>query len=189
MRSAAGSGLHAGTGSSSLRAYSQSSLLQISWRPWRFVILFLTLAACGDAFYLARDGSAPACGASGAIAGLMTLTLFQAPRAEMVTGISWFMRRLQVWFVVGLWLAVEFLLAGDATDGVAHAAHLGGALGGCVAAWVLRNPRLEGSRWYFPREPEGGAPQTQAYRELMAGESAWKAIYEHQKRQREMRGD
>jgi membrane associated rhomboid family serine protease len=160
--------------------------------PARFVLLFVLFGLVADAAYLWWGQGLPALGASGAIAGMMTLALFQAPRAGMLVSlgwIPWMSQRPPVWLLVGLWLVNEILFLRDLSDGVAHAAHLGGAFAGCLAAWVLRASWLKETGWHFPREPNGGARVSAGFHELMSGEAAWKAIYERMRRQREMRGE
>ena len=156
--------------------------------PGRFAILFLLLGSAASGVYLARGEGLPALGASGAIAGLMALTLFQAPRAAMV--VAWgSAAKPPVWVIVGFWLAVEIFKLGGLPDGIAHSAHVGGALAGCLAAWCLRSQRLANTGWHFPREPEGGLRHSAAYEKLTGEESMWKAIYERKRMEREMRGE
>jgi membrane associated rhomboid family serine protease len=157
--------------------------------PARFAVLVIAFGYFADAFDLLRGASLPSLGASGAIAGLMTLTLFQAPRARLSTNLAWWLPRrldMSVWIYVGLWLVLELWAASHARDsGVAHGAHLGGALAGCLAAWALRSRRLKGTRWWFPRELGGGAKGAESYERLMQSEAMWRTIHEHQRRRRE----
>lgn len=160
--------------------------------PLRLVLLFVLFGIAASITYLWGNDGLPALGASGAISGLMTLTLFQAPGAGMVVGLGWlpwFSHRPPVWFLVGPWVLLEVLAVHGLPDGIAHTAHVGGALAGCLTAWLLRGEWLRRTAWHFPRERDGGASTSPRFRELESSESMWKAILEQQQKQRKVRGD
>lgn len=105
---------------------------------WRFLAVDLAGAIAGDLVWLLEvagsDVPHVALGASGAIAGLMGFTLLAAPRAEVrifFRGERDEFPAASVWFLLGLWLLCQVLLAsaGPLSTG-AWSAHLGGFLAG-----------------------------------------------------------
>ena len=87
----------------------------------------------------------PAVGASGAIAGVMGAYLLLYPRARVYTW-PFFFLALPAWFVLGFWIAVQFLSAAltsvenanqAGTGGIAFWSHVGGFLAGMALIKIL----------------------------------------------------
>lgn len=120
-------------------------------KPLKFLILYVLAGLAGSGLHLLvsmNQPDIPSLGASGAIMGLLGATLWMFPHSKMVV-FYW----LGIWFHgvwewrmwgVGLYYLgldlVEGLLLGS-FSGVAHFAHLGGALGGFLVALALRATR------------------------------------------------
>jgi membrane associated rhomboid family serine protease len=150
--------------------------------PWRFLGLFVLFATAGAFAYLWKGDGLPMLGASGAIAGLMGLVLFAAPKAGVRVSLGiWRTDRWRppVWFLLGLWIAGNVSGAFGEPIGVAYTAHLGGFLAGCLTAGALRAPALRSTGWRLPRERSGGERHSPAYEEMLRGEATWRTIEEH----------
>jgi membrane associated rhomboid family serine protease len=94
----------------------------------------------------------PAVGASGAIYGTLVAFAFIAPNAELMMMFIPIPIKAK-YFVPGL-LAVDLFLGlkgeslfGSGGDGVAHFAHLGGALIGFIMMWYWRKNQFNHKRW------------------------------------------
>lgn len=91
-------------------------------------------------------------GASGAIYGLLVAFAFMFPTAEL--GIMFIPIPIKAkYFVPGL-LAVDLFLGlkgqsifGAGSTGIAHFAHIGGAVTGFIMMWYWRNNRFKHNRW------------------------------------------
>ena len=95
--------------------------------------------------------AAPAVGASGAIYGLLVAFAFMAPNAELALMFIPIPIKAK-YFVPGLLLVDLFLgLKGDSIfgggDGVAHFAHVGGAIVGFLMMWYWKRNNMNHHRW------------------------------------------
>ena len=93
----------------------------------------------------------PAVGASGAIYGLLVAFAFMAPNAEL--GLMFIPIPIKAkYFVPGL-LAVDLFMgvSGESifggSTGIAHFAHIGGALVGFLMVWFWKKNQFNSSRW------------------------------------------
>jgi len=91
-------------------------------------------------------------GASGAIYGVMVAFAFMFPNSEM--GIMFLPFRIAAKYFVGAIVAFDTFKAiqgqsilGAAGDGIAHFAHLGGAITGFIMMLVWRNKKFNHNRW------------------------------------------
>ena len=115
--------------------------------PWRFLALYLAGGLAATAAHVAIDPSStlPSLGASGAIAAVMGAYIVWFPRArvKVLLPLVPFMlfRKVAAGWVLGLWLAQQFLLIGG-ESGIAWAAHVGGFVFGALVGLVWRRARL-----------------------------------------------
>jgi membrane associated rhomboid family serine protease len=80
------------------------------------------------------------------------------PSARILTILFFILLPLPAWFVLGLWVFLQFLT--DPNSGVAWVAHVGGFAAGVVVALALR-PRFEPPRPRpAPGPPWGGGPSS-----------------------------
>ena len=118
----------------------------------RFLLLYLLAGFAGDCLQtLALGGSSdlPSIGASGAIMGVVGAAMYLFPFAQVTilwTGFSFGFFRTFDWplWGVGLYyvgLDILFGVLAGGADGVGHFAHIGGALGGLLLAFLLRGRR------------------------------------------------
>ncbi len=120
----------------------------------RFLVFYLL---AGTVAALAQTAShpespIPMVGASGAVAGVLGAYLLLFPRATILTllVIGFFIRlvHMPALIVLGFWFVMQFLNGfltrtfGEASDGVAWFAHVGGFLSGMVLLFLLRPRRL-----------------------------------------------
>lgn len=103
-------------------------------------------------FDVAIQNQIPAVGASGAIYGIMVAFAFILPNAELMLMFVPIPIKAK-YFVPGL-LAVDLFLGlkgqsifGGGSDGVAHFAHLGGALIGFIMMWYWKKNEFNNNRW------------------------------------------
>jgi membrane associated rhomboid family serine protease len=142
-----------------------------------FVLFYLTAAFASGLAFLGMSfvlGPTPAIGASGAVMAIMALYAIFFPRDEIFL---FFLLRVQIRFVVLAYLIFDLLpvlqaLSGDTrSDGVAHAAHLGGlAFGFAYHRFGWRLERLTGAitplfnkrAWIRPRHVKVYRPPEEA---------------------------
>lgn len=99
-----------------------------------------------------QDFQTPSLGASGAIYGLLTAFAFMLPNAEL--GIMFIPIPIKAkYFVPGI-IAVDLFLGfkgsslfGSGGTGVAHFAHIGGALTGFLMMWYWKKNSFNDNRW------------------------------------------
>jgi membrane associated rhomboid family serine protease len=117
---------------------------------------FLFYLGCGLAATLLQtimgpNSLIPNLGASGAIAGIMGAYLLLWPDARVsVVFFIWiipFFRDISAFWVLGMWIGYQFLMAhflqgGEATGGVAYFAHIGGFVAGLVGVILLGGRKL-----------------------------------------------
>lgn len=94
----------------------------------------------------------PAVGASGAIYGLLVAFAVMIPNAELSLMFIPIPIKAK-YFVPGI-LAIDLFLGfkgssifGAGSTGIAHFAHIGGALTGFIMMWIWRNKRFKHNRW------------------------------------------
>ncbi|MPY94206.1 MAG: rhomboid family intramembrane serine protease [Acidimicrobiia bacterium] len=115
--------------------------------PWRFLGLYVAAGLAAEVAHVAIDPSStlPSLGASGAIAGVMGAYIVWFPRARVKCIIPLvpfvLFRKVAAGWVLGLWLAQQFLFIGG-ESGIAWAAHVGGFLFGAAVGFVWRRGRL-----------------------------------------------
>lgn len=117
-------------------------------RTPRFIALYFGASVAGGLLYLAVFGSrftsVPLIGASGAIMGVLGAALYLFPYSKVQFALGLFGWRAATWDMV--WVAAYyaivdliFALTSGGTDGIAHTAHIGGAIAG-LAICVLMRP-------------------------------------------------
>ncbi len=106
----------------------------------------------GDLFNAAMINQSTVVGASGAIYGLLVAFAFMFPTAEL--GIMFIPIPIKAkYFVPGL-LAVDLFLGfrgqsifGAGSTGIAHFAHIGGAITGFIMMWYWKKKQFDHKRW------------------------------------------
>lgn len=117
--------------------------LEALWGPRRFLAFYLACAAAGGLAQVGVQGAlgewgVPTVGASGAVMGTLVACALSAPRQVVYV---WLILPIpvQMRFLVPLYLAADLFGLGQEVAGrgfgVAHAAHLGGALAGALG-WM-----------------------------------------------------
>lgn len=103
-------------------------------------------------FNAALNNQVPAVGASGAIYGILVAFAFIVPNAELMMMFIPIPIKAK-YFVPGL-LAFDLFLGlkgqsifGGSSDGVAHFAHIGGALIGFIMMWYWKKNEFNNNRW------------------------------------------
>ena len=110
---------------------------------FKFLIFYLL---CGLAATLAQlfttsssNLSVPNLGASGAIAGVLASYLVMFPRQRVRVLMGFWIIPISAFLVIGLWFVLQVLyVMGNAADGVAYMAHVGGFLAGFVLTFFFR---------------------------------------------------
>ena len=110
------------------------------------LMVYLASGLAGSLLSVA-SGPGPSVGASGAIFGLMgaVLVLFWKHRDELLV------RDKRIGFVIAVW-ALFTIATGLVTPMIDNAGHVGGLLGGMMAAWVMR-PRILERKVVFVGRP------------------------------------
>jgi membrane associated rhomboid family serine protease len=78
-------------------------------------------------------------GASGAISGILAAYLMLRPCAEVSVFVLRAVVRVRAYWVIGAWILLQiYQFAGEADDGVAYLAHIGGLIAGAVLFVTMR---------------------------------------------------
>jgi membrane associated rhomboid family serine protease len=109
----------------------------------RFLIFYLL---CGVAATMAQlfttssaNLSVPNLGASGAIAGVLASYLVMFPRQRVRVLMGFWVIPMSAFLVIGIWFVLQILyVMGNASDGVAYMAHVGGFIAGLVLTIFFR---------------------------------------------------
>lgn len=117
---------------------------------WKVVLQVLLVSYAGDCIAYSLLSSQPALGASGAISGIIMVLVATQPKGQYVYRLSDvipgfffspFSLRMPLWLWAASWCAMQsfgfFQGLSGKSDGVAYAAHLGGAAAGLILAWVM----------------------------------------------------
>ena len=100
----------------------------------RFLTLYLGSALAGGLAGLLLPSNAIVVGASGALYGLLVAYAVYFPQTEVLL---WFLLPMKMWVLVSIWVGISLFYSVFGTGGgVAHLAHLGGAVFGL--AYTLR---------------------------------------------------
>ena len=130
-----------------LGLYFLGMVLERAWGPRRFVTFYF---ACGVfagmchvimTFAMGGYTGIPLLGASGGVYGIVVACAILFPQIRLV--LLFFLVPIRFAAVLFLGVAVYSMLDAGDGGGVAHAAHLGGAVMAAVWVWVL--PRLQGA--------------------------------------------
>jgi len=109
--------------------------------PFRFLAFYLLAGIGASLAYVAvnPNSGVPLVGASGAISGVLAAYLMLRPCAKVSVFVLRVVVRVRAYWVIGGWALLQlFLLAGQADDGVAYMAHVGGLGVGAVLFLGLR---------------------------------------------------
>ncbi len=138
--------------------YSFGSNLEHFWGGIKFVFFYIS-CGLGAAItyslvnqYLTNDVASYAVGASGAIYGLLVAFGYMFPNAEL--GIMFIPIPIKAkYFIPGILIIDLFLglrgqsIFGFGSTGIAHFAHIGGAITGFIMMWSWRNNKFNHNRW------------------------------------------
>jgi len=98
-----------------------------------YPIIYLCLGVFAGVVHLSADAH-PAIGASGAINGIVGMTLVLFPRNRLHCWYMWMFRfgtfSLKTFWMILFWLVFDIIGVFGSNDGIGHWAHLGGFLGG-----------------------------------------------------------
>jgi membrane associated rhomboid family serine protease len=119
---------------------------------FKYLVFYLLtgVLAMGTHMVMNLSSTAPAVGASGAIAGVLGAYFILYPRARVLTWFFVFVVWVPAWIILGYWFVLNFL-SGTATSlsvqarnmgGVAFWAHVGGFISGALLVKVFGERRL-----------------------------------------------
>ena len=119
---------------------------------FKYLVFYLLTGVLAMATHMAMNlhSTAPALGASGAIAGVLGAYFILYPRARVLTWFFVFVVWVPAWIILGYWFVLNFL-SGTATTlavqarnmgGVAFWAHVGGFISGALLVKVFGERRL-----------------------------------------------
>jgi membrane associated rhomboid family serine protease len=119
---------------------------------FKYLVFYLLtgVLAMGTHLVMNMSSTAPALGASGAIAGVLGAYFVLYPRARVLTWFFVFVVWVPAWIILGYWFVLNFL-SGTATalaeqrqnmGGVAFWAHVGGFISGALLVKVFGERRL-----------------------------------------------
>ncbi len=119
---------------------------------FKYLVFYLLTGVLAMGTHMAMNlhSTAPALGASGAIAGVLGAYFVLYPKARVLTWFFVFVLWVPAWIILGYWFVLNFL-SGTATalavqrqnmGGVAFWAHVGGFISGALLVKVLGERRL-----------------------------------------------
>src|ERR1700683_416261 len=119
---------------------------------FRYLVFYMLTGVLAMATHMAMNlhSTAPALGASGAIAGVLGAYFILYPRARVLTWFFVFVLWVPAWVILGYWFVLNFL-SGTATSlavqgqnmgGVAFWAHVGGFVSGALLVKVFGERQL-----------------------------------------------
>jgi membrane associated rhomboid family serine protease len=114
---------------------------------FKYLVFYLLtgLLAMGTHMAMNLHSTAPALGASGAIAGVLGAYFILYPRARVLTWFFVFVLWVPAWIILGYWFVLQFLsgtatalaVRGQNMGGVAFWAHVGGFVSGALLVKVF----------------------------------------------------
>src|SRR5579863_6439343 len=119
---------------------------------FKYLVFYLLTGVLAMSTHLVMNlsSTAPAVGASGAIAGVLGAYFVLYPRARVLTWFFVFVVWVPAWIILGYWFALQFLsgtvsiaaYARQNVGGVAFWAHVGGFVAGALLVKVFGERRL-----------------------------------------------
>jgi len=108
--------------------------VQARYGPRAMVVLYIAGALCASLAHLALSSS-PMLGASGAVLALSVVFALTFPQQRLLV---WFLLPMPAWLAVGGFVVLDVVGLVGPGDGIAHAAHLGGAAFGAAWWWLTQ---------------------------------------------------
>jgi membrane associated rhomboid family serine protease/Zn-finger nucleic acid-binding protein len=105
--------------------------------------LFIVTASLGALAQNLVSLYVPVVGASGAVAGLMGAYVVLFPHVKVYVVLMMARIKMRVLWYMGIWVALQFLIALQQDSPVAWMVHLGGFAAGALLAWPLRRKGLD----------------------------------------------
>ena len=127
--------------------YFLGMVLERAWGPRRFVTFYFVCGVFAGICHVLMtfagvgDPRIPLLGASGGVYAIVVACAILFPHIRLI--LLFFLVPIRFAALLFLGVAVYYILQGGSGGGVAHAAHLGGAVMAAVWVWVL--PRLRGA--------------------------------------------
>lgn len=109
---------------------------------WRFLAFYFLVGAAGAlAFVFSDPGSkVPLIGASGAVSGIVIAYLMLRPCAKLTALVLGIPLRISAYWIIGVFIAVQFVNLGSNRSDVAWWCHIGGMLAGAVLFPLMKQP-------------------------------------------------
>jgi membrane associated rhomboid family serine protease len=117
--------------------------IELALGRFRFLVFYLLVGVVANLGYVVvnANSTTPLVGASGAISGVLAAYLMLRPCAYITALVFVRIARIQAFWVIGLWIAIQFYrIVTNEQDDVAYLAHLGGLVAG-GALFALMKPR------------------------------------------------
>jgi membrane associated rhomboid family serine protease len=109
--------------------------------PARFLAFYLAAGVAAALVFSAFNpqSTMPLVGASGAVSGILAAYLMLRPCAKVSVFVFRIIVRVRAYWAIGGWVLLQLIsIAGQANDGVAYAAHIGGLVAGGLLFLVMR---------------------------------------------------
>lgn len=130
----------------------------------RFIAFYLACGITGALAFTASgpQSSLPLIGASGAVSGIIVAYLMLRPCAKIKVLLSYFVVRLDAYWVIGGWAAWQlWQIATHPEDGVAYWCHFGGLAAGAALFPLMRQADVELFKCIEPpEEPDEEPPSS-----------------------------
>jgi membrane associated rhomboid family serine protease len=108
----------------------------------RFLLFYLLVGAAGAlAFVFSDPGSkVPLIGASGSVSGVVIAYLMLRPCAKLTALVLGIPLRISAYWIIGVFIAIQFINLGSTKSDVAWWCHIGGMLAGAVLFPLMKQP-------------------------------------------------
>jgi membrane associated rhomboid family serine protease len=111
----------------------------------RFLAFYLLAGAAGAlAFVFSEPASkVPLIGASGSVSGVVIAYLMLRPCAKLTALVLGIPLRISAYWIIGVFIAIQFINLGSAKSDVAWWAHIGGMLAGGLLLPLMKRPGVK----------------------------------------------
>ena len=112
---------------------------------WRFLLFYLLVGAAGALAFVFSDPSSkvPLIGASGSVSGVVIAYLMLRPCAKLTALVLAIPLRISAYWIIGVFIAIQFINLGSNKSDVAWWCHVGGMLAGAVLFPLMKQPGVK----------------------------------------------
>jgi membrane associated rhomboid family serine protease len=109
---------------------------------WRFLAFYVLVGAVGAVAFVVSDPASkiPLIGASGSISGVVIAYLMLRPCAKLTALVLGIPLRISAYWIIGVFIAIQFINLGSTKSDVAWWCHVGGMMAGALLMPFMKQP-------------------------------------------------